>query len=83
MAIRANCIAPGYILTRNWDEWFDSLGMPPDERKKMIDEAAAMHPLKRNGTPQDIAYAALYLASDEASFVTGAWLLVDGGLHLT
>jgi NAD(P)-dependent dehydrogenase (short-subunit alcohol dehydrogenase family) len=83
MGIRANCIAPGYIMTRQWDVWFDSVSMPPDERQQMIDEAAAAHPVKRLGTPQDIAYAALYLVSDEASFVTGAWLLVDGGMHLT
>jgi NAD(P)-dependent dehydrogenase (short-subunit alcohol dehydrogenase family) len=83
MAIRANCIAPGYIRTRNWDDWFDSLGLSDDERQRTIDEAANRHPVKRVGTPQDIAYAALYLASDEASFVTGAWLLIDGGLHLT
>lgn len=82
MGIRANCIAPGYVMTRQWDVWFDSVSMAPDERQKVIDDAAAAHPVNRLGTPEDIAYAALYLVSDEATFVTGAWLLVDGGMHL-
>jgi hypothetical protein len=81
MRIRVNCIAPGFIVTGAWDAWFESV--PGIDRQKVLDDSAALHPLKRLGTPEDIAYAALYLVSDEASFVTGAWLLIDGGLHLT
>jgi len=42
-----------------------------------------LHPIGRIGTPEDIAYAALFLASDESSFITGAIIPVDGGLTAT
>jgi 3-oxoacyl-[acyl-carrier protein] reductase len=67
--VRVNSIAPGFIDT----PWHEST--PIEKKKEMIDRA----PMKRAGTPQDIASAALYLASDEASFVTGQTLVVGGG----
>lgn len=70
--IRVNSISPGYIKTPIFD---DRLKEDPDylsRREKNI-------PLKRIGTPQDIAQAALFLASDEASYITGIDLIVDGG----
>ena len=68
--IRVNCINPGPILTGKIQE-----GPGMKQFQKDIDEL----PLKRAGTPEDIAFAALYLASDESSFVTGAAINVDGG----
>ena len=69
--IRVNCICPGYVetnLTR-------SLTDDPEMRVRLEDR----HPMGRLALPEEIAYAALFLASDEASFVTGAPLIVDGG----
>jgi NAD(P)-dependent dehydrogenase (short-subunit alcohol dehydrogenase family) len=70
--IRVNAVLPGAILTPLWD----GLKVPQKERRRY----AQMVPAKRLGRPEDIAYAVLYLASDEASFVTGTTLVVDGGL---
>lgn len=70
--IRVNSISPGYIRTPIFDE---RIKKEPDyiqSREKYI-------PLKRMGTPEDIANAALFLSSEEASFITGADLIVDGG----
>ncbi|MBW9105039.1 SDR family oxidoreductase [Paraburkholderia phenoliruptrix] len=75
--IRANCILPGLIATpmavdtraREWNQ----------SREQVLAERNAKVPLGRQGTAWDVANAALYLASDEASFVTGVSLLVDGG----
>ncbi|WP_088011589.1 SDR family NAD(P)-dependent oxidoreductase [Gottfriedia acidiceleris] len=69
--IRVNAIAPGIIDTNIIEEW------KKDERKWSILSRA--NALGRIGTPDEIASAALFLASDEASFVTGATLSVDGG----
>lgn len=70
--IRVNAVLPGAILTPLWD----NLKVPAKERRRY----ANMVPAKRLGTGDDIANAVLYLASDEASFVTGTSLVVDGGL---
>jgi NAD(P)-dependent dehydrogenase (short-subunit alcohol dehydrogenase family) len=55
--------------------------LQPDPRAA-LERAANLHPLKRIGTPRDIAEAALFLASGAASFITGATLVVDGGLTI-
>ena len=68
--IRANCIAPETILTEGNRE-----RIPGDMQAAMADS----HPLKRLGTPQDVADAAAYLASDDAAWVTGERLTVSGG----
>jgi 3-oxoacyl-[acyl-carrier protein] reductase len=71
--IRINCVCPGTILTEIWQATIDR---EPD----VIDRLAKLYPLGRVGKPEDVASAALYLASDEASFVTGSVLVVDGGI---
>jgi 3-oxoacyl-[acyl-carrier protein] reductase len=68
--IRVNAIAPGFILTEM------VLQMP----EKIREEMAAHAPLRRMGEPRDIANAYLFLASDEASFISGEVLRVDGGI---
>ena len=70
--VRVNAVLPGAILTPLWD----NLKVPAKERRRY----ANMVPAKRLGTGEDIANAVLFLASDEASFVTGTHLVVDGGL---
>jgi len=72
--IRANCIQPGAIATEMSRITWDNLDDPD-----LIERRSKAQPLKRMGHPMDVAYAALYFASDESAFVTGATLLVDGG----
>ena len=69
--IRANSVHPGMIDT----DMITVLLKDPEERRQRI----ASVPLGRVGTALDVAYAVLYLASDESSFVTGAELVIDGG----
>ena len=71
--IRANAIAPGAIFTASAASQLDA-----EEARSMRDN----YPIGRWGTPEDVANAALYLASDEAAFVTGIVLTVDGGLTI-
>jgi len=71
--IRVNCVVPGLIETR-FHERFSA-----PQRKK---EIAAQTPLKRNGTAEDVAKAILFLASDAASFITGEYIAVNGGLFM-
>lgn len=74
--IRANCVCPGTVES----PWIEKiLAQQPDpvaERQRMIER----QPMGRMGRPEEIAAAALYLASDEAAFVTGTELVIDGGL---
>jgi len=70
--VRANAVAPGYIQTALTE-------VLPDEVQQTI---LANTPLARLGTPEDVAGAVRFLCSDEASFVTGEVLLVDGGLGM-
>ena len=71
--IRANCVCPGVIGTPPILRWL----VPDDEHR---DRLGRRHPLGRIGRPEEVAAVALFLASDEASFVTGAAVPVDGGL---
>ena len=69
--IRVNCVCPGFTETRLTEALLSD-----SDTKQTLE---ARHPMGRLGQPEEIAYAALYLASDEASFVTGISLAVDGG----
>ena len=71
-AVRVNCIAPGYTMT-------DMLKTVPQD---LLDKFAGMTMLKRLGQPEEIASATLFLVSDEASYVTGQVLAVNGGMRL-
>ena len=68
--IRVNTVLPGAIVTGLWAD------IPESDREKI----AQMVPLRRNGQPEDIAQAALFLASDMSAYMTGASLVVDGGM---
>ena len=70
--IRVNCIAPGVIKTDMLD------ALPPEVLPQLAEET----PLRRLGTPEDIAHAAAFLASEKADFITGQVLTVDGGFIL-
>ena len=69
--IRVNCLCPGFVETDLTKSLTDD---PPT-----LEMLESRHPLGRLGRPEEVAYAALYLASDESSYVTGAALTVDGG----
>jgi len=73
--VRVNAVAPGYILTQiNLDEW--SKLPDPDAAQQL---AASRQPMNRIGTVDEVAWPTVFLASDEASFITGEMLVVDGG----
>jgi len=69
--IRVNCVCPGFTRTA----LIERLLQDPARTQRLTE----MHPLGRLGTPEDIANAVLFLASDEASWITGQALVVDGG----
>lgn len=69
-SIRVNAVAPGFILTE----------MVKQMPEKILDGMIARTPLRRMGEPRDVANAYLFLSSDEASFISGATLRVDGGI---
>jgi len=77
--ITANAIAPGFIATEMTDATAARLKMDVDEFRALSAEA---NPVKRVGLPEDIAAAVAFLASDEASYITGQTLYVDGGAKL-
>ena len=74
--IRVNCICPGSIYTPATEL---HIAFEGNNREKHLKTAADSSLLKRIGKPKEIAYAALFLASSEASFITGTHLIVDGG----
>lgn len=73
--IRVNAIAPAVIETPVYGTF-----LTPEQVKTVLPTFNAMHPLGRNGQPGDAAEALLFLASDQASFITGVVLPVDGGV---
>jgi NAD(P)-dependent dehydrogenase (short-subunit alcohol dehydrogenase family) len=74
--IRVNTISPGWVLTPLIESIFNRSEDAAQKRRK-VEQRQVM---KRIGTPEDIGYAAAFLASDEASYITGTELFVDGGL---
>ncbi|MFN2427139.1 MAG: SDR family NAD(P)-dependent oxidoreductase [Candidatus Binatia bacterium] len=79
--VRVNCICPGGIATPLLATGFGGEGMDEASALAMVKQAMAVfQPVQRAGLPEDIASAALWLASDESSFVNGHALVVDGGL---
>jgi 3-oxoacyl-[acyl-carrier protein] reductase len=77
--INVNAIAPGFIVTDMTDATARRVGVEPEEYRKAAAEAT---PVRRVGYPGDIAAAAAFLCSDEASYITGQTLYVDGGAKL-
>ena len=77
--VNANAIAPGFIATDMTDATAARVGMPVEEFRKA---AADRNPVRRVGFPEDIAATAAFLCSDEASYITGQTLYVDGGAKL-
>jgi 3-oxoacyl-[acyl-carrier protein] reductase len=77
--INANAIAPGFIATEMTDATAARLKMDVEEFRKLNADA---NPVRRVGFPEDIAEAAAFLCSDEASYITGQTLYVDGGAKL-
>ncbi|MPY88737.1 MAG: glucose 1-dehydrogenase [Luteitalea sp.] len=77
-AIRVNCICPASIDTPMLQASFERLDDPDAARARNVKR----HPLGRLGTPEDVANLALFLASDEASFITGGTYVIDGGALL-
>lgn len=73
--IRVNAIAPGVIETPVFSTF-----LTPEQVKSVLPTLNPMHPLGRNGQPAEAAEALLFLASDQASFITGVILPVDGGI---
>jgi 3-oxoacyl-[acyl-carrier protein] reductase len=71
--IRINCICPGTILTEMWQPLLE-------KDPGIVKRLSVLYPLGRLGKPEEIADAALFLASDESSFATGAVFVIDGGI---
>lgn len=74
--IRCNSIHPAAILTPMWEPMLGSR----EEREQRLADIAKEIPMHRLGSPEDVAYAALFLASDEAKYITGTELTIDGGI---
>jgi len=79
--IQVNTIAPGPISTKMMDSHFFHL--PPEEAKKAKESLEKLLPMKRIGYPDDIAGAAIYLASAASNYTTGAEILIDGAVLLS
>jgi NAD(P)-dependent dehydrogenase (short-subunit alcohol dehydrogenase family) len=74
--IRCNCVSPGDMETPMIQKYFDATPDPEATRAEM----EATYPGKRFAHPKEVAQAVLFLATDEASFISGTYILVDGGL---
>ncbi len=74
--IRVNAICPGYVDTPMLKSFFDSMG----DAESLREEARRVHPLRRYGTPEDMANLVNWLAGDEARYASGQLWVLDGGL---
>ncbi len=74
--IRVNVVSPGTVVTPAYKS---ELGMNDEQIQAFEAEAASKTPLGRSGTPDEIARAVVFLASDDSSYMTGTELFVDGG----
>ena len=74
--IRVNVVSPGTVVTPGYQ---NELGLSDEQIEAFVAQAASTTPLGRAGTPDEIARAVVFLASDDSSYVTGADLFVDGG----
>jgi len=79
--IRCNCVCPARVHTPFVDGYLEK-NFPADEREAMFKELSAYQPMKRMGTPAEIADLVGFLASDKASFITGSAYDIDGGVTL-
>jgi len=77
--IRVNAVCPGAIYTRASEKHMDFMGLDHEKGRELFGQDA---PLKRMGRPDEIANGVLFLASEEASFITGEHLVIDGGATL-
>ncbi|HVE75237.1 MAG TPA: glucose 1-dehydrogenase [Actinomycetota bacterium] len=74
--VRCNCICPGTVDS----PWVERLLAQTDDPQAMREALIARQPIGRLGRPDEVARAALYLASDDAAFITGAEFVIDGGI---
>jgi NAD(P)-dependent dehydrogenase (short-subunit alcohol dehydrogenase family) len=74
--VRVNVVSPGPVAT----PLYGRLGMAPDQLAAMAGSVQGQIPLKRFGTPDEVASAVLYLSSTQAAFIVGTELIVDGGM---
>jgi NAD(P)-dependent dehydrogenase (short-subunit alcohol dehydrogenase family) len=78
--IRSNCLCPGRVHTAFVDSYLDK--NYPDNKEEMFEKLSAFQPIGRMGKPEEIGALAVFLCSDEASFVTGSAYDIDGGSTL-
>ena len=76
--VRINAICPGYIETRGLHDYFETFPDPDAERARV----GGLHVVARIGRPEEVAGPALFLASEDASFISGEALMVDGGMTI-
>ncbi len=76
--VRCNCISPGTVHTPSLDDRMAAFADPEDAMRRFV----ARQPLQRLGTSEEIAAVAILLASDEAAFMTGSNIVIDGGFSL-
>jgi NAD(P)-dependent dehydrogenase (short-subunit alcohol dehydrogenase family) len=74
--IRCNCVCPGDMQTPMIERYWEATGDPEKAKREM----ASMYPAGKIGQPGEVAKAILFLASDEASYVNGSFMQIDGGL---